>query len=172
MLCKHTLRRRNFHQFVAFTTHTVTKCKRTLRIRLQIISVHCACGYKLLAYTAHAVTKIKEPYLTHLWKKLIFYFSPPVPYQYRLHDKKIIKIQDIKISHLGTFFAPYSFLLISNKFWIGGSVGGSSAIMLLNRTSAVMLLNRTGGVVWALKPPVGSCTKKPTMQIWFIRPCA
>jgi hypothetical protein len=31
--------------------------------------------------------------------------------------------------------------------------------MLLNRTSAVMLLNRTGGVVWALKPPVGACTK-------------
>jgi hypothetical protein len=26
-----------------------------------------------------------------------------VPYLYRLHDKKIIKIQDIKISHLGTF---------------------------------------------------------------------
>jgi hypothetical protein len=34
----------------------------------------------------------------------------------------------------------YSFLLISNKFCNGGS-------------SAVMLLNRTGGVVWALKPP-------------------
>jgi hypothetical protein len=32
-----------------------------------------------------------------------FYFSPQVPYLYRLHDKKIIKIQDIKISHLGTF---------------------------------------------------------------------
>ncbi len=30
--------------------------------------------------------------------------------------------------------------------------------MLLNRTSAVMLLNRTGGVVWAMKPPVRSCT--------------
>ncbi len=29
-----------------------------------------------------------------------------------------------------------------------GRVGGSSAVMLLNRTSAVMLLNRTGGVVW------------------------
>jgi hypothetical protein len=26
------------------------------------------------------------------------YFSPQVPYLYRLHDKKIIKIQDIKIS--------------------------------------------------------------------------
>jgi hypothetical protein len=25
-------------------------------------------------------------------------------------------------------------------------------------TIAVMLLNRTGGVVWVLKPPVGSCT--------------
>ncbi len=33
-------------------------------------------------------------------------------------------------------YAPYSFLLISNKFWIGGRVGGSSAVMLLNRTSA------------------------------------
>jgi hypothetical protein len=32
-----------------------------------------------------------------------FYFSPQVPYLYRLHDKKILKIQDIKISHLGTF---------------------------------------------------------------------
>jgi hypothetical protein len=32
-----------------------------------------------------------------------FYFSPQVPYLYRLHDKNIIKIQDIKISHLGTF---------------------------------------------------------------------
>ena len=31
--------------------------------------------------------------------------------------------------------------------------------MLLNHTSAVMLLNRTGGMVWSLKPPVGSCTK-------------
>jgi hypothetical protein len=37
-------------------------------------------------------------------------------------------------------------------------MGGSSAVMLLNGTSAVMFLNRTGGVVWALKPPVGSCT--------------
>ncbi len=37
-------------------------------------------------------------------------------------------------------------------------MGGSSAVMLLNRTSAVMLLNRTGGVVWALKPPLVSCT--------------
>jgi hypothetical protein len=50
-------------------------------------------------------------------------------------------------------YAPYSFLLISNKFWMGERVGGSSAIMLLNLTCAVMLLNRTGGVVWALKPP-------------------
>jgi hypothetical protein len=33
----------------------------------------------------------------------------------------------------------------SNKFRVGGSI-------------AVMLLYRTGGVVWALKPPVGSCT--------------
>jgi hypothetical protein len=41
----------------------------------------------------------------------------------------------------------YSFLLISNKFWMGG---GDCAVMLLNHTSAVMLLNRTGGVVWAL----------------------
>jgi hypothetical protein len=32
-----------------------------------------------------------------------FYFSPQVPYLYRLQDIKIIKIQDIKISHLGTF---------------------------------------------------------------------
>ncbi len=55
-------------------------------------------------------------------------------------------------------YAPYSFLLIYNKFWIWGRVGGSSAVMLLNRTSAVKLLNHTGGVVWALKPPVGSCT--------------
>ncbi len=38
-----------------------------------------------------------------MYKKLIFYFSPPVPYLYGLHDKKIIKIQEIKISHLGTF---------------------------------------------------------------------
>jgi hypothetical protein len=42
------------------------------------------------------------------------------------------------------------FLLISNKFWDGGKVGGGG--------SAVMLLNRTEGVVWALKPPVGSIT--------------
>jgi hypothetical protein len=34
---------------------------------------------------------------------LKFYFSPQVLYLYRLHDKKIIKIQDIQISHLGTF---------------------------------------------------------------------
>jgi hypothetical protein len=34
--------------------------------------------------------------------------------------------------------APYSFLLISDKFWRG--LGGGN--------SAVMLLNRTGGVVW------------------------
>ncbi len=51
-------------------------------------------------------------------------------------------------------YAPNSFLLISNKFWIGE---GRSAVMLLDRTSAVMLLFfylliRTGGVVWALKP--------------------
>jgi hypothetical protein len=61
----------------------------------------------------------------------------------------------------------YSFLLISNKFWMEGRVVGSSAVMLLKhasavmllkRTSAVMLLNRTRGVVWALKQPVGSCT--------------
>jgi hypothetical protein len=39
-------------------------------------------------------------------------------------------------------------LLISNKFWMGSRVGGSSAVILLNRTSAVMLLNRTGRVVW------------------------
>jgi hypothetical protein len=32
-------------------------------------------------------------------------------------------------------------------------MGGSSAVMLLNRTSAVMLLYRTRGVVWALKLP-------------------
>jgi hypothetical protein len=32
-----------------------------------------------------------------------FYFSPQVPYLNRLHDKKIIKTQDIKISHLGAF---------------------------------------------------------------------
>jgi hypothetical protein len=32
-------------------------------------------------------------------------------------------------------------------------MGGSSEVMLLNRTSAVMLLNFTGGVIWALKPP-------------------
>jgi hypothetical protein len=55
-------------------------------------------------------------------------------------------------------YAHYSFLLISNKFWMGGSVGGRSTVILLNRTSGVMLLNRTGGVVWVLKPPAGSCT--------------
>ncbi len=42
-----------------------------------------------------------------------FYFSPQVPYLYRLHDKKIIKIQDIKISHLGTFKG-----LVSLKFLV------------------------------------------------------
>ncbi len=38
-------------------------------------------------------------------------------------------------------------LTVSNKFWMGegGRWGGSSAVMLLNRTSAVMLFNRTGG---------------------------
>jgi hypothetical protein len=52
----------------------------------------------------------------------------------------------LHVSHLhllctGAFlFVPYSVLLISNKFWNGGS-------------RAVMLLNRTGGVVWALKSP-------------------
>jgi hypothetical protein len=51
-------------------------------------------------------------------------------------------------------YAPYSFLLISKKFWMGGS----SAVMLLNHTSDVMLLNQTRGVVWALKPLMGSCT--------------
>jgi hypothetical protein len=35
----------------------------------------------------------------------------------------------------------FQFFLISNKF----CNGGSSAVMLLNRTSAVMILNRTGG---------------------------
>jgi hypothetical protein len=50
--------------------------------------------------------------------------------------------------YTGAFlYVPYSFLLISNKF----CNGGSSAVMLLNRT--VMLLNRNGGVVWALNPP-------------------
>jgi hypothetical protein len=35
----------------------------------------------------------------------------------------------------GTFlYISYSFLLISYKFWIGGRVGGSSAVMLLYRT--------------------------------------
>jgi hypothetical protein len=46
-------------------------------------------------------------------------------------------------------YGPYSFLMISNSFWMGGRVGG----LVLNRTSTVMLLNRTGGVVWALKLP-------------------
>ncbi len=45
-------------------------------------------------------------------------------------------------------YVPYSFLLL-----ISFVMGGSSAVMLLNRTNAVMLLNCTGGVVWALKPP-------------------
>ena len=36
-------------------------------------------------------------------------------------------------------------LTVSNKFWVGGEGGGSSAVMLLNRTSAVMLFNRTAG---------------------------
>ncbi len=43
-------------------------------------------------------------------------------------------------------------------------MGERSAVMLLNRTSAVMLLNRTGGVVWALKPPVGSCIVPPMIN--------
>jgi hypothetical protein len=37
-------------------------------------------------------------------------------------------------------YALFSLLLISNKLRMGGS-------------STVILLNRTGGVVWALKPP-------------------
>ncbi len=41
--------------------------------------------------------------------------------------------------------------------WMGGGWGGE-LLKLLNRTSAVMLLKRTGGVVFAQKPPVGSCT--------------
>jgi hypothetical protein len=48
------------------------------------------------------------------------------------------------------FYAPYSFLLISNKFWLGGGWGG--AVRLCCLTALV----RTGGVLWALKPPVGS----------------
>jgi hypothetical protein len=48
--------------------------------------------------------------------------------------------------HTGAFlYVPYNFLLISNKFWMGGS----SAVMLLNRTNAIILLNRTGGVASA-----------------------
>ncbi len=37
-------------------------------------------------------------------------------------------------------YAPYSFLLISNKFWMvagGGEAGGSSAVLLLNRTLVI-----------------------------------
>ncbi len=55
-------------------------------------------------------------------------------------------------------YEPYSFLLISNKFWnLDGGEGveeqtPSREVMLLDRTSAVMLLNGAGGVVWALKP--------------------
>jgi hypothetical protein len=49
----------------------------------------------------------------------------------------------------------YSFLLISNKFWMGGRVVGSSAVMLLNRASAVMLLNRTSAVMLLNSNPSG-----------------
>jgi hypothetical protein len=52
------------------------------------------------------------------------YFSPQVPYLYRLHDKKIIKIQDIKISHLGTFKRLYITCRLSGKvvMVLGGSL--------------------------------------------------
>jgi hypothetical protein len=62
------------------------------------------------------------------------------------------------------FFVPErSFMHIIVSCWFlkssgWGEVRGSSVIVLLNCTSAVMLLNRSGGVVWALKPPVGSWT--------------
>ena len=47
---------------------------------------------------------------------LNFYFSPPaVPYLQRLHDIKIIRIQEIKISHLGTFKLLTRMLSISLK---------------------------------------------------------
>ncbi len=121
MLCKHTLCRRNFHQFVAFTTPTVTNCKRTLRIRLQIISVHCACGYKLLAYTAHAVTKIKRPMSNPSVKKINFFFSPPVPYLYTV-DFMIKKSLKSKTSNSHTWaplrpaqFSINQSIKISNK---------------------------------------------------------
>ncbi len=47
-------------------------------------------------------------------------------------------------------YVTYSFLLISNKFFVMGG-GEGNAVMLLSRTSAVKLLNSTEGVVWALK---------------------
>jgi hypothetical protein len=131
MLCKRTLCRRNFHQFVAFTTPTVTNCKRTLRIQLQIISVHCACDYKLLAYTAHAVTKIKRPMSNPSVKNFFFFFQPSsqdvatlryvatLHYLYRLHDKKSLKSKTSK-SHTWAPVRPAQFSInqsikISNK---------------------------------------------------------
>jgi hypothetical protein len=49
---------------------------------------------------------------------------------------------------LGTgafLYAPYSFLLISNKYWMGGRWGGGAV--------RLCCLTAMEGMVWALKPP-------------------
>ncbi len=46
-------------RWLAYPAHTVANFQRTLRIRQQIISVHCACCSKLLTYPAHTVINCK-----------------------------------------------------------------------------------------------------------------
>jgi hypothetical protein len=42
-------------------------------------------------------------------------------------------------------YAPYSFLLITNKFWLGGRVGEQCTYLIKPHCR--------GGTGWALKPP-------------------
>ncbi len=100
----------------AYTAHIVkysVLCQSML-MRQPMASVCCACGSPLLAYAANAVAICQRRRRMRQQKhngrnspicknSKKIYFIPKVPYLQRLHDKKIIKIQVIKISHVRTF---------------------------------------------------------------------
>ncbi len=133
-------------KLLAYATHAVSNCQRMRRMRQQIASVDGACSSTLLAYAAHAVTKcqrrrpIRQQFasvdsaygsehkmatISPICKKCKKFISALKSPTYRdFQIKKIIKIQDIKISHLGTFKA----IFFAGKILIthGGSVPNSS----------------------------------------------
>ncbi len=86
---------------------------------------------------------------------------PPLPVHLDTRATEYISVVFLLccVSRIITFmyrallYAPFSFLVISNKFWMGGEWGGTVRRAVLNSTSAVVLLYRTGRVVQTLKPP-------------------